>query len=160
MEPPRTDTNEVPSRRQGSLLERELTFTIIGCFFKVFNELGFGFLESVYRRAMLFELAERGLFVDAEVPIDVWYRSRKVGHFRADLLVDGKVIVEIKCSESLAMSDRRQLVNYLKATRVEVGLLLHFAPKAAYERVVYTRALTREKPTKAENSSSSRVNPR
>jgi|SRR4051812_28502498 GxxExxY protein len=121
------------------LLERELTSVIIGVFFVVYNQLGFGFLESVYRKAMYYELTDRGLMVETEVPIDVWYGARKVGHFRADLLVERKVILEIKCAEASTPADRRQLVNYLRATGVEVGLLFNFGPKATYERMVYSK---------------------
>ena len=114
MEGPRINADEGFSCSKESLLQRELTGSIIGCFYRVYNELGFGFLESVYRRAMFYELIDERLIVDAELPIDVWCRGRKVGHFRADLLIERKVIVEIKCAQSLIASDRRQLVNYLK----------------------------------------------
>lgn len=127
------------------LLERELTYAIIGVFFVVYNQLGFGFLESVYRKAMYYELTDRGLMVDTELPIDVWYGARKVGHFRADLLVERKVILEIKCAEGLTAADRRQLVNYLRATGVEVGLLFNFGPKATYARIVYSKRAHAEK---------------
>lgn len=145
MKPTRMNADQQPLPLAAKLLERDLTGTIIGCFYRVYNDLGFGFLESVYRRAMYYELAKRRLNVDAEAPIDVWYQCQKVGHFRADLLVEGRVIVEIKCSQTLAASDRRQLVNYLRATELEVGLLLHFGPKAAYERVVCSREFNRGK---------------
>ena len=121
------------------LVQHEITGQIIGSFFAVYNELGFGFLESVYRRSMYYELIERGMNVDEEAPIDVRYRKWKVGHFRSDLYVEHKVIVEIKSSEKLALGDRKQLANYLKATGIEVGLLLHFGRRATYERVVQTK---------------------
>lgn len=117
--------------------ERELTRAIIGAFFRVYNELGFGFLESVYRRALAHELRKLRLGLDVEVPIDVWYDGIEVGHFRADLLVERRVIVEIKAATALADADRKQLLNYLRATDVEVGLLLHFGPRAGVKRLIF-----------------------
>lgn len=117
--------------------ERELTRVIIGAFFRVYNELGFGFLESVYRRALAHELRKLRLGLDVEVPIDVWYDGIEVGHFRADLLVQRRVIVEIKAATALADADRKQLLNYLRATDVEVGLLLHFGPRAGVKRLIF-----------------------
>jgi GxxExxY protein len=117
--------------------EREITRAIIGAFFRVYNELGFGFLESVYRRALAHELRKIGLAVEVEVAIDVWYDGIVVGHFRADLLVERRVIVETKASVALVDADRKQVLNYLRATDVEIGLLLHFGPRAAVKRVIY-----------------------
>ena len=113
------------------LREEEPTGKIITCFFRVYDELGFGFLESVYQRAMAFELTESGLVAEPEVLIEVLYRGEKVGHFRADLMVERKVILEIKASQALADSDRTQLFNYLRGSQAELGLLLHFGPKGA-----------------------------
>lgn len=120
------------------LLEGDLTGRIIKCFYRVYDTLGFGFLESVYQQAMLMELAAEGLVATAEAAIDVWYRDRKIGHFRADILVEGRVIVEIKASELLPIDARRQLLNYLRGSRVEVGLLLHFGPKAKFQRLIHS----------------------
>ena len=128
------------------LIQGELTERIIGSFFKVYDVLGFGFLESVYRRALVYELRKHGLRVECEVVIDVWYESELVGHFKADMIVEGKVIVENKASRLILAEDRKQLMNYLRATNVEVGLLLHFGPRAAFQRIAYTnRAKTRRK---------------
>jgi len=120
--------------------EREITRAIIGAFFRVYNELGFGFLESVYRRALAHELRKIGLRVEVEVPIDVWYDGIQVGLFRADLLVERRVIVEVKASVALVDADRKQLLNYLRATDVEIGLLLHFGPKAVVKRLIFPNA--------------------
>ena len=121
-----------------ALLEGDLTGRIIKCFYRVYDTLGFGFLESVYRQAMLIELAAEGLVATAEAAIDVWYRDRKIGHFRADILVEGRVIVEIKASELLPPDAQKQLLNYLRASKVEVGLLLHFGPKAKFRRLIHS----------------------
>src|SRR5207237_4471630 len=120
------------------LQERELTQRIIECLFRVYDALGFGFLESVYRRAMALELASSGLGAGSEAVIDVWYRAEKVGHFRADLIVEHKVIIEIKAAQTLAPAERKQLLNYLRGGPVELGLLLHFGPKARFERLIFT----------------------
>ncbi|PYP66389.1 MAG: GxxExxY protein [Gemmatimonadetes bacterium] len=120
------------------LQERQLTQGIIECFFRVYDALGFGFLESVYRRALALELAASGLRAGSEEVIDVWYRAEKVGHFRADLIVEHKVIIEIKAAQTLVPADRKQLLNYLRGGPVELGLLLHFGPKARFERLIFT----------------------
>ena len=119
------------------LQERQLTQGIIECFFRVYDALGFGFLESVYRRALALELAASGLRAGSEEVIDVWYRAEKVGHFRADLIVEHKVIIEIKAAQTLVPADRKQLLNYLRGGPVEPGLLLHFGPKGSGRRVIW-----------------------
>ena len=123
--------------------EREITRAISGAFFRVYNELGFGFLESVYRRALAQELRKLGLRHEIEVPIDVWYDGIEVGHFRADLFVERRVIVEIKAATALVDADRKQLLNYLRATDAEIGLLLHFGPKAGVKRLIFPNARKR-----------------
>lgn len=120
------------------LLESELTGRIIKCFYRVYDALGFGFLESVYQNAMLYELAAEGLVAVAEQALDVWYKDRRIGHFRVDLLVEGRVIIEIKASEVLPPAGRKKLLNYLRGSTIEVGLLLHFGPKPKFERVIFT----------------------
>jgi GxxExxY protein len=115
-----------------------LTHLVIGTFFEVHKELGYGFLESVYRRALVLALVDRGLWVEAEAPIPVLFRERPVGDYRADLLVERRLIVEVKAGESLAPSHRAQLLNYLRATAVEVGLLVNFGAKLSFERFLFT----------------------
>lgn len=99
---------------------------IIGCAYDVFNTLGAGFLESVYERSLLVELQHAGLNVRPQVPLNVYYRDALVGQFFADLVVDQTVIVELKSVESLAKAHEVQLVNYLVATGMSVGLLINF----------------------------------
>lgn len=115
--------------RSVELVHEELTRSIIGAFFYVFNKLRFGFLESVYAAALTKVLRERGHRVEREVPVRVWFDGQAIAFQRIDLLVDGKVIVEIKSGDRLAISAREQLLNYLRATNLEVGLLLHFGPQ-------------------------------
>lgn len=123
---------------ENPLIEEQLTHRILGAFYHVYDRLGFGFLESVYRRALAHELEKRGMRVEAEVTIEVWYEGLRVGDFRADLLVDQKVVVEVKASHLLSDSDWKQLLNYLRATELEIGLLCHFGPKAAFKRLIYS----------------------
>ena len=111
------------------LIEEKLTYSIIGAGFEVYNALGFGFLEHVYVMALEQELRERGHQVGREVSVPVFYKGRELCSQRLDVIVDGKVAVEVKATHSLAEDAVRQLSNYLRATRLEVGLLLHFGPK-------------------------------
>jgi GxxExxY protein len=125
-----------------ALIEAQLTGKIIQCFFIVYNTLGCGFLESVYRKALAVELARQGLHVRQEMPIEVLYEGTPVGNFRLDLLVNDNVAVELKATELLAPVAKRQLINYLRASRLDVGLLLHFGAEAKFHRVVSPRVLT------------------
>lgn len=118
----------------------ELTGQIINAFFHVHNELGFGFLERVYENALLLELQQRGFQVSQQVPIPVWYRGVKVGEYYADLLVNDCVILELKAAEEIVPEHEAQLLNYLKATRIEVGLLLNFGIKPQVKRKVFQTA--------------------
>jgi len=106
--------------------EEELTQRIIGFAFQVHRELGCGFLESVYEKSLVWELEKAGVPVEAQFPLDVFYKRQLVGHFIADLVVDRKVVVELKALEALNRNHEVQLVNYLKATGINVGLLLNF----------------------------------
>jgi GxxExxY protein len=136
---------ELPDSGHASerLIEGVLTGKIIECFFAVYNDLEFGMLESSYRNALAVELAHHGLRTRKEVPIDVFYRGVEVGHFRLDLLVEDKVAVEVKSTELLSPTASRQLLNYLRVSRLDVGLLLHFGPKARFQRLVSPRVLRR-----------------
>ena len=124
------------TRRKTSegLLYEELTFAIIGAFYAVYNALGHGFLESVYRNALVIELQRRGLSVKREVPIEVSYRGQVVGTYRADLVVEDKVLLEIKAAPIIGETERRQVANYVRASRLPVALLLHFGPKPWHKR--------------------------
>jgi GxxExxY protein len=113
------------------------TGLIIRAFYTVYNTLGYGFLERVYESALAIELRKLGLHVQTQAPIEVYYDDQVVGEYFADLLVGEKVIVEIKAVRKLAEAHEAQLLNYLKATPYEVGLLLNFGPKAELKRKVY-----------------------
>ena len=118
------------------LAERELTERIIGVFFSVHNELGYGFLESVYENAMCVALREAGIEISRQVPFSIEFRGQVVGDYRADLIADQRVILEIKAIPALGQAQEAQLLNYLKASQIEVGLLLNFGPKAEFKRKV------------------------
>lgn len=118
-----------------------LTRSIIGCAFSVSNELGSGFLESVYENAMMVALNEQGIAVRAQVPINIYFREEEVGVFFADLLAEDRVIVELKAVKALAPEHQAQVINYLQATGIEVGLLLNFGrPRLEYKRLTRTRS--------------------
>ncbi len=123
------------------LVEGALSERVINCFYRVYNGLGYGFLESVYRRAMTVEMRGEGLDVLAETPVEVCYHGTIVGSYRLDLLVERKVAVEVKATELLAPTSKRQLLNYLRATTLDVGLLLHFGPEPKFHRVVSPRVV-------------------
>ena len=122
------------------LVEESLTRQIIGSFYYVYDRLGFGFLEAVYRRALAHVLRRAGLRLECEKVVDVWFEGVKIGHYRADIIVEDRVILELKASERILDTDRKQLLNYLRASKVEVGLLLNFGPRAQFERLVYTNS--------------------
>jgi GxxExxY protein len=118
-----------------ALLYEELTGKILEACFEVINELGSGFLESVYEKALVIALRQKGLLVKTQVPLSVEFRGENVGQFFADLLVEDKVIVELKAVTQLAPEHHAQVINYLKATGIEVGLLVNFGrPKLEYRR--------------------------
>jgi GxxExxY protein len=127
----------------GELLHGEITGKIIGAFYAVYDELGYGFLESVYRTALVIELRDRELDVQVEVPVEVRYKGNVVGRYRADIVAGHVIVLELKATRVVDDSGRKQLVNLLAATNLEVGLLLHFGPKPAFERVVYENSRKR-----------------
>ena len=129
----------------------ELTGIIISCFYKVYNDMGYGFLEKVYERAMLIELRDRGIVCTRQHPISVYYDDRLVGEYFADILVEGKVIVELKAATTLIEEHECQLINYLKATDIEIGLLLNFGPKPQFKRKIFSN----KNPRKSAKSASS-----
>jgi len=116
---------------------KELTDKIIKAFYCVYNELGFGFLENVYQNSLYFELLNRGLRVDQQKNIDVYYQTQLVGKYKADLLVDDLVILELKAVDYLTNEHELQLINYLKATDKEIGLLLNFGIKPEIRRKAF-----------------------
>src|SRR5689334_19928354 len=107
-----------------------ITEIIIRCFYRVYDRMGWGFNESVYREALAIEFAAAGLSFVREALVEAWYDGHRVKKFRCDFFVEGKVIVEVKATEFLTQKDRGQLLNYLACSYVEVGLLLHFGPRA------------------------------
>ena len=119
------------------LLEHELTEQIIGACLEVSNELGCGFLESVYRKALIIALNDKHLNALAHSPLDVIFRGISVGQFQTDIIVNSRVILEIKCVRCILVEHEAQLLNYLRATGVEVGLLINFGkPKLEWKRMV------------------------
>lgn len=118
------------------LLRGEITEQIIGSFFVVYRHFGFGFRESVYKTAMAIELGFRGIEVKREVPVEVYYRGVAAGTYRIDMLVAQSVIVEVKSALTITEADERQLLNYLRATDIEVGFLFNFGPDPKFRRRV------------------------
>ena len=119
------------------LKHKELTETIIGVFFEVYNELGHGFPESVYERAFEIALTVKGLEVRRQIQVPVWFRGQKVGDFVADVMVNGVVLLELKAARALDSSHEAQLLNYLRATKIEVGLLFNFGVKPEFRRLAF-----------------------
>ena len=130
----------------------DLTERVISAFYHVYNTLGWGFLEKVYRNALLHELRKRGLCVVANEKLDVFYDGVQVGEYFADLIVEGVVILELKAVESLVPEHEAQLLNYLKATNIDVGLLLNFGPKPQVRRKVFETARARRPLASPESS--------
>ena len=120
------------------LLHRETTREILAAFYTVYNELGYGFLESVHKNALSVELEIRNVAVQREVPIEIVYMGKHVGQFRIDMLVDNKVLVEVKSGSAITDADTRQRFNYLRASKNRVGLLLQFGPNPAQKRFIWT----------------------
>ena len=119
------------------LKEEELTYQIQGCVFEVSKHLGFGFLESVYHKALLSELRLAGLQVESEKPVNVYYKGQLVGDHRLDLLVEKRVVIELKAQQKLPLGSEAQLLNSLKATGLSIGLLVNFTvPRATIKRMV------------------------
>ena len=121
------------------LLHQEITDCILKSFYKVYNELGFGFLEKVYENALMIELRNNNLQCSPQAPIKVYYQQSQVGIYFADILVENKIILELKAGEGgIILEHELQLVNYLKATEYEVGLILFFGEKPTMKRKIFT----------------------
>ena len=118
---------------------KETTGKIIRAFYNVYNKLGYGYLEKVYHNAMLIELKKNGLDCKSQAPVDVYYDGVMVGEYRADILINGNVIIELKVAESLCEANECQLINYLKATGLSVGLLLNFGRKPEFRRKIFSK---------------------
>jgi GxxExxY protein len=118
------------------IVESELSYAIVGAFFTIYNRLGYGFLESVYLKCLEILLTRNGYLVEREVAFDISFDGQVVGRHRIDMLVEGRIIVEAKAGEQVSRFAKAQLRNYLAATNLRLGLLLHFGPRAEYHRVL------------------------
>ncbi len=119
------------------LLHKALTDQILKTFYDVYNELGYGFLEKVYQNSLYMELKNRGFQVEAQKQIKVYYKNTAVGEYYADLIVNDLIILELKATEVIVKEFEFQLINYLRATDIEVGLLLNFGKKPEFRRKVF-----------------------
>ena len=133
------------------LRHRDLTEKIISVFYSVYNELGHGFLESVYDEAMTIALSDAGMKVERQFPLPVWFRGQKIGDFKADVLVESAVLLELKCVRVFEPVHEAQFLHYLKSTEIEVGLLFNFGPVPQFRRLVFANARKkiRENPRKS-----------
>ena len=120
--------------------EAYLTNRILCCFYNVYGQLGYGFLEKVYEKALMLEFEEKGIKAVSQSTIPVYYKGRTIGEYFADILVEDSVIVEVKAVKSLMAEHEAQILNYLKATQIEVGLLLNFGPKPEIRRKAFNNS--------------------
>lgn len=120
-----------------ALKHSELTAKIIGVFYDVYNELGYGFLESVYEGALVIALGQAGLTVSQQLPVPVWFRGHRIGEFRADAVVENQVLLELKSAKMIEPVYEAQLLHYLKSTDIEIGLLLNFGIRPQFRRMVF-----------------------
>jgi GxxExxY protein len=123
---------------KGILIDKELTGSVIGGFYDVYNAFGFGFNENVYASGLTMELGQRGLVVQREVPKQVYYNGQPIAIYRVDMLVENRLVVEVKATKLLVEADHKQLFNYLRVTDLQLGLLLHFGPRPRFFRVIST----------------------
>jgi GxxExxY protein len=122
-----------------AIIEKELSREIVAAFYDVYNALGFGFLESIYAKALEIALPRRGLFVQREAACEIYFMGERVGVHRADMIVEHRIVVEVKAAQALADINKRQLLNYVSAFGLRLGILLHFGPKPSFHRVLGTR---------------------
>jgi GxxExxY protein len=141
--------NSMSNTPAPALKHSSITEAIIGSFYEVYNEMGRGFLESVYREALACVLSAKGFAVEQEKAVTVQFRGRTVGMFRTDLLVNGSVIVELKCARALEGTHEAQLLNYLKATKFEVGLLLNFGNRPQFRRMLLDNTHKQPRPSES-----------
>lgn len=130
----------------GHLLHEKLTHSVIAAFYEVYNTLGSGFLESLYLSALERELKQRGHAIARELSVRVRYKGEELGSQRLDMVIDEVLVVEAKSTHSLHPSAARQLYNYLRATNLELGLLLHFGPKPHFYRIICENAFKKHGP--------------
>ena len=122
-----------------NLLHEQLTEQVIAAFYEVYNTLGFGFLEKVHENAMAVALRKRGIKVEQQKPIDVLFEGEVVGQYFADLCVGEKIIIEIKTAEAIIDAHKAQLLNYLTATDMQLGLIFNFGPKPSFARKIMSK---------------------
>ena len=127
-----------PDKHIKTMLHQEITSKILTSYYKVYNALGYGFLEKVYENALYFELTGNGLNCSRQLPITVYYENTIVGDYYADIIVENLIILEIKAAESIVEAHECQLINYLRATGIEVGLLLNFGKNPQFRRKIFT----------------------
>jgi GxxExxY protein len=137
MNPNSSDESRVSSRPV--IVEKELSRVIVGCFYDVYNELGYGFVESMYARALEIALRQAGLCVDRQYPMVIAFRGQQIGFHRVDMLVERRIVLELKSTERLAESAKRQLRSYVTGLGVELGILLHFGPLPRFYRILGPR---------------------
>lgn len=124
------------SHRRQAFVEQELSYRVINAFYCVYKALGFGYLESIYSKALEIALKARGIRVDREVPLQIFFEGHLVGTHRIDMLVENRIIIEIKSTEQLSKAALRQLRSYLAAANLELGLVLHFGPEPKFCRIL------------------------
>jgi GxxExxY protein len=127
------------------MINQEKTSAILKCFYKVYNTLGYGFLEKVYENALYYELINNGIVCSKQVPITVYYEGIRVGDYYADIIVENDVIIELKAAEAIVEEHENQLINYLKATNIEVGLLLNFGKDPQFKRKIFSNERKKSK---------------
>lgn len=127
------------------MINQEKTSAILKCFYKVYNTLGYGFLEKVYENALYYELINNGMVCSKQVPITVYYEGIRFGDYYADIVVENDIILELKAAEAIAEEHEHQLINYLKATNIEVGLLLNFGKDPQFKRKVFSNERKKSK---------------
>ena len=127
------------------MILKEKSHKILKAFYRVYNTLGYGFLEKVYHNSMMIELGKEGLKCKSQYPVTVYYDDAVVGDYRADILVDDCIILELKASEALCEENDFQLLNYLRGTDIELGFLLNFGKKAEFRRKIFTNDKKRRK---------------
>ena len=120
------------------MIDEELTGRVIKVFYKIYNALGYGFIESIYHNSMIIELVSEGIMIETEKPIAVHYGNNVVGTFSADLVVEEKLILELKAKEILHPAHEAQLTNYLRATDIELGLVLNFGKEPEFKRKYFS----------------------
>ena len=145
------------SQSRVTIVEKELSYVIVGAFLRVYNALGFGFLESIYARALEIVLKSLGLRVEREYPIAVCFEGQQIGFHRVDMLVERRIIVEIKSTERLAEAAKRQLRSYVTAANLELGLLLHFGPKPNSYRILGRQHLDARESIRPNSTNSDQV---